>query len=431
MKTRAIVSVVIVLCVLSVAFAQERVVREQTGGNVIQYESIVISSDSGNTVVIPLRIRYDFFVFTRSMNTSENLFTAHGEATIELLDSTGTSSARAIQQINVSAAENSPSFLRSQSGQYFFSFPLPAGYYTIVIKIDDKESKREFVDNKKHITIPKQSDILSGLIPIQNFSGKAFTLFNLGGDVLFSQNYGFIFLSHKAYSTARYSLSKLLMDEEDKESVETNISTNIVSFENQTVNTLHKDNSIELSLQSAPHSNINYISLNGSQLRQGRYELSILLPDSTTLKTTFAARWRDMPISLYDLDLAIEPIQYITTKDDYSELRRGGRESRINKFEEFWKKKDSTPATAYNEVMHEFYRRVDFSMTAFRTLREMNGAITDRGKIYILYGKPTSTERLLNPDGAPKEIWKYNSLNKMFTFEDPSKQGNYKLAENK
>ncbi|HAP35347.1 MAG TPA: hypothetical protein DCQ28_05175 [Bacteroidetes bacterium] len=138
-----------------------------------------------------------------------------------------------------------------------------------------------------------------------------------------------------------------------------------------------------------------------------------------------------MPVSLYDLDLATEPLQFILTKDVYSELRRGGRETRIRKFDEFWKKKDTTPFTAYNEVMHEFYRRVDFSFTAFRTMREMNGAITDRGRIYILFGKPTSTERTLSPGGSPKEIWNYNSINKIFTFEDPSKQGNYKLAENK
>ena len=431
MKTRAIVSVVVALGALSLAFAQEGTVREQTGGKVIQFERIVISSDSGNTAILPVRIRYDFFVFTKSMNASAENFAARGEAAVELLDSTGTSVARAIQQINLSVVDNSPVFLRSQSGQYLFSFSLPAGRYTIVLKIDDKESKRQFVDDKKQITLPTQSGMLSGLIPVQNLSEQTFTLFNLGGDVLFSQNYGFAFLSDTTYSTARYTLSKLQMDEEENETIESDVSAPIVSFEGQTLTAIQNNNSIELKFQNAHHDNINYISLNGSQLRQGRYKLSITLPDSTTLKATFAAQWRNMPLSLYDLDLAIEPIQYITTKDDYSELRKGGRESRIKKFEEFWKKKDSTPATAYNEVMHEFYRRVDFSLTAFRTLREMNGAITDRGKIYILYGKPTSTERLLNPDGAPKEIWKYNSLNKMFTFEDPSKQGNYKLAENK
>ncbi|MEI7906557.1 MAG: GWxTD domain-containing protein, partial [Bacteroidota bacterium] len=186
-----------------------------------------------------------------------------------------------------------------------------------------------------------------------------------------------------------------------------------------------------LSCQGVKGSNIHYAVFNGLLLRQGRYELILTLPDSTKIKTTFAARWQDMPVSLNDLDLATEPIQFITTKSEYSDLRKGSRETRIKRFEEFWKKKDTTPLTAYNEVMHEFYRRVDFSMTAFRTLRDMNGVITDRGKIYLLYGKPGSTERLLNPDGAPREIWKYNSLNKTFTFEDPSKQGNYKLAENK
>ena len=151
-----------------------------------------------------------------------------------------------------------------------------------------------------------------------------------------------------------------------------------------------------------------------------------------TKERPFFVRWGDLPISISDLDLAIRQMRYIAKDAEYDKISESKTEEDKRKlFDEFWKKKDTTPFTAYNEVMHEFYRRVDFSFAAFRTMREMNGAITDRGRIYILFGKPTSTERTLSPGGSPKEIWNYNSINKIFTFEDPSKQGNYKLAENK
>jgi GWxTD domain-containing protein len=138
-----------------------------------------------------------------------------------------------------------------------------------------------------------------------------------------------------------------------------------------------------------------------------------------------------MPLSLTDLDIATLPLQYITTEDEYSALREGGRSSRIEKFDEFWSKKDPTPETAYNEMMAEFYKRVDIATAAYRTLKEQNGALTDRGKIFILYGKPTTTDRMLKPGDVPREIWKYSFLKKMFVFEDPSRQGNYKLTESK
>ncbi len=432
MKKCMTIVLVLLMGSLSAIIAQEKVVREQTGANAIQFEQHYIAQDSTNSVIIPFRIRYDFFVFTRSLTSAVELFSAHGEVAVELLDSTGTSVARSIQQIVVTAKENTSSSLREQFTQNLFTFHLPSGRYSIVFKVEDKESKRQFVDDKKRITIPKTDSILSGLIPVQDMKAQKFSLFNLGGDVLFSQNYGFVFLSQKVFTTASYSLSKLQLDEEQKDIIDTNVTTPLTLFQNQTITgSMESNNTVSLSCQGVKGSNIHYAVFNGLLLRQGRYELTLTLPDSTKIKTTFAARWQDMPVSLNDLDLATEPIQFITTKSEYSDLRKGSREARIKRFEEFWKKKDTTPLTAYNEVMHEFYRRVDFSMTAFRTLRDMNGVITDRGKIYLLYGKPGSTERLLNPDGAPREIWKYNSLNKTFTFEDPSKQGNYKLAENK
>ena len=425
----------ILLLLLYVVFelsAQQNVVREHTGPSSIQFEHHFITHDTSVSIIIPFRARYDFFVFTRTFENGTEIFTARGEVSIELIDSAGTSAARSIQEIKLTSADNTPQTLRDQFMQNVFTLDVPRGKYTIVLNIEDKESNRLFVDDKQRIVIPSNEAILSDMLPVYSSDGRQFFLFNLGNDVQFSQNYGFVFLSKKPYSTARYSLSKKQPDEDDNEIIDTNATVTVQTFDQRTVTaSVGSANRILLSTENRERSYVNYISFDGSQLRQGRYEITVTLPDSSVMKSTFSARWLDMPLSLYDLDIATEPLQYITTKNEYSDLRRGGRETRIKKFDEFWKKKDSTPQTAYNEVMHEFYRRVDFAMTAFRPLREMNGAVTDRGRIYILYGKPNSTERLLNPDGAPKEIWKYTSLNKIFTFLDPGKQGNYKLAENK
>lgn len=431
MKKTRLTTIAIVLCFCSITDGQEIVVREQTGANVVFFESHYVIKDSINQILIPFRIRYDFFVFTRKFTNGADSYSANGEVVVELIDSTETSVARQIYQVNLKTIDNAPPSLKIQFVQNLFTYQLPSGRYRIVFKIEDKESRRQFVDDKKQIIIPKAKEMLSSLIPVQKQNGNEYSLFNLAGDVYFSQNYGFVLVSKKKFSTVTYSLKKLQIDEDEKENIETNVPATLEVFENKTVSASLTDRSIESAFIERSNSNAYYIPLNGSQLRQGRYEMEFTFPDSTKLRTTFGARWLDMPTSLSDLDIATEPIQFIVTKDEYSELRRGGRETRIKKFDEFWKKKDMTPESAYNEVMHEFYRRVDFAFTAFRTYREMNGAISDRGKIYILYGKPSSTERMLNPGGAPKEIWKYSSLNKTFTFEDPSKQGNYKLAENK
>jgi hypothetical protein len=77
--------------------------------------------------------------------------------------------------------------------------------------------------------------------------------------------------------------------------------------------------------------------------------------------------------------------------------------------------------------MAEYYQRCDYALENFGTLRQANGIKTDRGKIYILYGPPAKTERLLTPGTPPKEIWYYDNLGMKFIFVDESRAGNYKL----
>ncbi len=411
--------------------AQERIVREQTGPSPISIEAYAVPGDSMSNAVIPLRIRFDFFVFTRSGRQSSTGYAAEGEVSIEIMDSTGNSIARKIKQIALAAEDNAVPVLRNRFFQDLFSFQLPAGKYSIMLLVTDKESKRRYTDTKRTFVVASMTNFRSELIPVQTATENGFSLFNLGGDVIFSKDYGFILLSSTPYDKAYYTLNKLQAEDEEKETVADHQEIQFVRRDQSTVSAGLATAHIELKAVARTGTQLQYITFDGSQLKQGRYELIITLPDSVQITTTFSARWLDMPMSLLDLEAATEPIQFIASKDDYSDLRKGSRNTRIKKFEDFWKTKDPSPLTAYNEVMHEFYRRVDYSITAFRTLKEMNGAITDRGKIYILFGKPSSTERLLSPTGAPREIWKYVTLKKVFTFEDPGKQGNYKLTENK
>jgi hypothetical protein len=70
---------------------------------------------------------------------------------------------------------------------------------------------------------------------------------------------------------------------------------------------------------------------------------------------------------------------------------------------------------------------VDFAARNFGTLRQPDGFHSDRGKVYILFGPPTTTDRSLDPSTGFQEIWTYSKLNRRFTFVDPNKTGNYVL----
>ena len=115
------------------------------------------------------------------------------------------------------------------------------------------------------------------------------------------------------------------------------------------------------------------------------------------------------------------------TDKEFDEVNEGSDCEIKKKLYEFWKKHDPTPYTAYNEAMTEYYNRVDYAFFNFQTTLRNDGALTDRGKIYILYGKPDSMDRNLT-ENSTFEIWKYTKLNKKIKFQTQS-TGDFKLIE--
>jgi GWxTD domain-containing protein len=156
------------------------------------------------------------------------------------------------------------------------------------------------------------------------------------------------------------------------------------------------------------------------KLKQGSSE--------TTLQHPFRVVWPEMPMSLRDIDFALEALRYITREEELDSLKSGPRDTRLKHLEEFWKSKDRTPDTEYNEMLVEYYRRVDHTMRAFSSMRGGDGYKTDRGRIYILYGTPTKTDRSLDPAAGYQEVWVYEKQSKKFVFLDQSKSGNYTLV---
>lgn len=74
----------------------------------------------------------------------------------------------------------------------------------------------------------------------------------------------------------------------------------------------------------------------------------------------------------------------------------------------FWIDRDPTPGTARNEFREEHYRRFEYANKEFGHESDLPGWQTDRGRVYILLGKPRFITR--NPGGfemQPLEFWMY------------------------
>ena len=96
--------------------------------------------------------------------------------------------------------------------------------------------------------------------------------------------------------------------------------------------------------------------------------------------------------------------------------------------EAFWKRRDPDPATEANELREEYEMRLATADKLFLGEGQA-GFLTDRGRIYVLYGPPS--ERQTNPVGTSmarrcREVWYY--ANYPVVFVDQNCNGRYRLS---
>lgn len=179
---------------------------------------------------------------------------------------------------------------------------------------------------------------------------------------------------------------------------------------------VRKENGIYFSSVSDTAHTILVGKIQTDTLDEGIYDLQIS-GNGRTRVFPFHYVWANKPLTLRNFDIAILLLKYIVPDSIYSEIASGSSMRQKEKFDAYWKSHDPTPATAYNELEAEYYERADFANKEFRTLRSVNGALTDRGKAYILFGKPERIVREFRNDGT-FEIWKYPNLKKSLVFKE-------------
>jgi GWxTD domain-containing protein len=159
-------------------------------------------------------------------------------------------------------------------------------------------------------------------------------------------------------------------------------------------------------------------------------DLKLLNSENNSIASTvksFSSRWIGIPSVITDLDKAIAQLVYIATSSEKNYIQDATtKEEKIQRYMEFWKKKDPNPADEDNQVFDEYYRRINFANVNFSHYIE--GWRTDRGMVYITLGAPNNIDRHpFDYDAKPYEIWEYYDLNQRFVFMDESGFGDYRL----
>ncbi|HKV92214.1 MAG TPA: GWxTD domain-containing protein [Candidatus Angelobacter sp.] len=141
-----------------------------------------------------------------------------------------------------------------------------------------------------------------------------------------------------------------------------------------------------------------------------------------------------------------EDVRWIITDEELSAFKKLTTNAERDQFiEAFWQRRDPTPDTAENEYKEEHYRRIAYANEHFAA--GIPGWKTDRGRIYIMYGPPTSIDS--HPMGGPYqrpeeegggetetypfEVWRYRYLEGIgqeveIEFVDETGSGSYEMT---
>jgi len=112
-----------------------------------------------------------------------------------------------------------------------------------------------------------------------------------------------------------------------------------------------------------------------------------------------------------------EDVVYIITPEERATFKQlSNDEERDNFIEAFWQRRDPTPDTEENEYKEEHYQRIAYANEHFAA--GVPGWKTDRGRIYIMYGKPDEIDS--HPSGGTYErpIEEGGGETSTFPFED-------------
>jgi GWxTD domain-containing protein len=143
-----------------------------------------------------------------------------------------------------------------------------------------------------------------------------------------------------------------------------------------------------------------------------------------------------------------EDVRWIITDEERKTFNTLKTDDEREQFiEQFWLRRDPDPDTDVNEYREEYYQRIAYANERYTS--GIPGWKTDRGRIYIMFGKPDQTES--HPSGGsynrpvwegggttatyPFEIWWYRYIEGVgsdieIEFVDPTGSGEYRIARN-
>ncbi len=372
-----------------------------------------MGDDSLSRVDLYVQVPYTQLTFVKD----NDLFASQYEVTAGVYDQSDRIVTEKIWKEKITLGTYNESVSRGSFNITLRSFHLRPGSYKLKIFVEDKESKRN-AKVSADLTVRNFHDFdfaLSDILLVQKYSEINETkkiIPNITNNIVFSDSGFYIF-----WEFYRHTADSLYM-----------INCKILDYKGNVV--LDFDTPYQFTGRKNPV----FLKIDKKDFKIGEYVITVSAISPNNIKLTsynvskrIFSRWVGVPRSIVDLDKAIEQMIYITNRERIDEmLNNKDQEQKYNKFIEFWKSKDPTPSTDENELMDEYYGRIDYATNNFSSYQE--GWKTDMGMVFVILGPPNNVDRYpFNYDTPAHEIWEYYNLNRRFIFVDYSGFGDYRL----
>jgi GWxTD domain-containing protein len=125
----------------------------------------------------------------------------------------------------------------------------------------------------------------------------------------------------------------------------------------------------------------------------------------------------------------LQQIEVLASSAELRELRDAEPGQRRERWDDFWSRRDPEPDTPENERLQEHFRRVAHARS-FLQDGFSDGALSDRGRIWVLHGRPdvidTSAQGFRSYSSY--EVWTYRELGVVYYFQDTDGFGAFRLV---
>jgi len=413
---------------------------------------VLLPTDDGATIGALFRLDYDLIPFLRirpDMNavpeTAE--YFAPIQMGIEIFEGRVNTSRRNLptmtsvfrdsylDTVYVSSFEQTRS--RLQHVQGVLSTVLEPGTYNYELQLTRAQSTQEQSSTRRNIQIPEYDTLsTAGIMLLSDHkmsdTTATGTFLNYGENVLYGSDYDLMVVlpdnGSDEYSVEIYRMESGRSDETESDPMyEQTISPDTIIY-GADYKLMRNSGGAEFSMdKSDGGARFGFVSIPNAGFENARYQIQVLDSEESVIgRKTVNSRWVDMPVSLLNIDVAMNMMRFIVSESELDRLQQGSNTEKERKFREYWEQRDPTPDTEFNELMTEYYERIDYAYRNFTTPQK-TGYESDQGQTYILYGQPVDIERRLPADQPTREIWEYP--NRTLVFEATTGFGDFKLVE--